>query len=45
MIGRDIRLNEIEGIEIYRRGATVPAKFHRYRNSCGVILIWKKERI
>ncbi|MDQ3605517.1 MAG: Plug and carboxypeptidase regulatory-like domain-containing protein [Gemmatimonadota bacterium] len=45
MIGLDIPLKDIEGIEIYRRGSSVPAKFHRLNNSCGVILIWKKERI
>lgn len=45
MIGVDIPLKDIEGIEIYRRGSGVPAKFHRMGNNCGVILIWKKERI
>ncbi len=45
MIGLDIPLKDIEGIEIYRRGSGVPAKFHRMGNNCGVILIWKKERI
>ena len=45
VLGAEVRLSEIEGIEIYRRGSGVPAKFHRLNNSCGVILIWKKEKI
>lgn len=45
VIDAEVELGEIEGVEIYRRGSAVPAKFHRYNNSCGVILIWKKERI
>jgi hypothetical protein len=45
VLGAEVELSEIEGIEIYRRGSTVPAKFHRLNNSCGVILIWKRERV
>jgi hypothetical protein len=43
VIGAEVALDEIEGIEIYRRGTTVPAAFHRMKNNCGVILIWKRE--
>lgn len=45
VIGFDVSLQEIEGIEIYRRGTGVPAKFQRGNSSCGVILIWKRERL
>jgi hypothetical protein len=44
VLSAEVRLEEIEGIEIYRRGSMVPAKFHRLNNSCGVILIWKRQR-
>lgn len=45
MIGIDLRPSEVEGIEIYRNSATVPARFRRTGASCGTILIWKRERI
>lgn len=35
---------EVEGIEIYRRGTAAPPQFRRGDN-CGVILIWKRERL
>lgn len=41
-IGFDVDLSEVEGIEIYRRGTGVPARFQRQHGSCGVILIWKR---
>lgn len=44
-IGVDIRPSEVEGIEVYRNGATVPARFRRAGPHCGTILIWKRERI
>jgi hypothetical protein len=44
VIGAEVSINEIEGIEIYRRGSTVPSTYSRLKNNCGVILIWKKER-
>ena len=45
VLGAEVSLGEIEGVEIYRRGSTVVPKFHRMHNSCGVILIWKKEKV
>lgn len=45
VLSSEISLNEVEGIEIYRRGSTVPAKFHRLNNTCGVVLIWKRESL
>jgi hypothetical protein len=44
-IGFDVELSEVEGIEIYRRGTGVPARFQRQHGSCGVILIWKREAL
>ena len=44
-IGFDVELSEVEGIEIYRRGAAVPARYQRQHGSCGVILIWKRESL
>ena len=44
-IGFDVDLNDVEGIEIYRRGTLVPSRFQRQRGSCGVILIWKRESL
>ena len=43
VIKLEVAPNEVEGIEIYRRGATVPPRFQRQHGSCGVILIWKRE--
>jgi hypothetical protein len=40
----EIMLHEIEGIEIYRRGATTAAQYQRMNGGCGVVLIWKKDR-
>lgn len=45
VVGLDVSLREIEGIEIYRRATGVPAKYQRRNNSCGVILIWRRERL
>jgi hypothetical protein len=44
VVGAEVMLQEIEGIEIYRRGATVASQYQRMNGGCGVILIWKKER-
>lgn len=44
-IGIDVRPSEVEGIEIYRSPSTVPARFRRTGDFCGVVLIWKRERI
>jgi hypothetical protein len=44
-VGFDVDLDEVEGIEIYRRGAGVPARFQRQHGSCGVILIWKRQSL
>lgn len=36
---------EVEGIEIYRRTTLAPAQYRRGHSNCGVVLIWKRERI
>jgi hypothetical protein len=45
MIGLDVRPQELEGIEVYRNGSSAPGKYTRGRAACGVILLWKRERI
>lgn len=44
VISLDLSVAEVEGIEIYRRGSAVPVQYKRGNDSCGVILIWKRER-
>lgn len=41
----DVRPQEIEGIEFYQGTLGVPSQFRRSNRNCGVILIWKRERI
>ncbi len=41
----DVRPQEIEGIEVYSGTAGLPPQFRRTNRNCGVILIWKRERI
>lgn len=45
IISLDISPAEVEGIEIYRRGSAVPVQYKRGDDACGVILIWKRERV
>jgi hypothetical protein len=42
VIKLDVAPDEVEGIEIYRRGTLAPPRFQRQHGSCGVILIWKR---
>lgn len=44
VIGAELRPQEIEGIEIYRNGTTAPAQYRRTNHTCGIILLWKRER-
>ncbi|MBW3656805.1 MAG: TonB-dependent receptor, partial [Gemmatimonadetes bacterium] len=44
-IDHEIRPSEIEGIEVYRRATTAPPEFRRPGANCGIVLIWKRERI
>jgi hypothetical protein len=32
----------IEGIEVYRSAAQIPAQFNRTSSSCGVVLVWTR---
>lgn len=45
VLGDDIRPNEVEGVEIYRRLSEVPAEYRKPGSECGVVLIWLKERV
>lgn len=45
LIGLDLRPSDVEGIEVYRSELGVPAKYRRAAGGCGVVLIWKRERI
>ncbi|MBW3654951.1 MAG: hypothetical protein KY444_02515, partial [Gemmatimonadetes bacterium] len=44
-IDHEVRPSEIEGIEVYRRGTLAPPEFRRPGANCGIVLIWKRERI
>ena len=43
-VPNDVRPDEVEGIEVYRRLSEVPVEFRRPGSECGVVLIWLKER-
>ena len=37
-------VSEYAGIEIYKGAATIPAEYNMTGSSCGVILMWTRER-
>ena len=39
-----MQVNEYAGIEIYKGPATIPAEYNMTGSSCGVILMWTRER-
>ncbi|HEX8905524.1 MAG TPA: Plug domain-containing protein, partial [Longimicrobiaceae bacterium] len=43
-VPNDVRPDEVEGIEVYRRLSEVPVEYRRPGADCGVVLIWLKER-
>ncbi|HEU4454617.1 MAG TPA: hypothetical protein VFR81_16235, partial [Longimicrobium sp.] len=45
VISNDVRPDEVEGIEVYRRATEIPPEFRRPGSECGVVLIWLKERV
>lgn len=45
VISNDVRPDEVEGIEIYRRATEIPPEFRRPGSECGVVLIWLKEQV
>jgi hypothetical protein len=42
-VPNDVRPDEVEGIEVYRRLPEVPVEYRRPGAECGVVLIWLKE--
>ncbi len=40
----DVLPGNVEGLEIYRGAATIPAQFNRGMAICGVVLVWTRER-
>jgi hypothetical protein len=42
-LGREISPYDLEGIEIYRSAAQVPAQYGGANSSCGVILLWTRK--
>jgi hypothetical protein len=44
-VPNDVRPDEVEGIEVYRRLSEVPVEYRRPGAECGVVLIWLKERV
>lgn len=45
VISTEVDVREVEGIEIYRRITTAPPQFRRGGEVCGIVLIWKREKI
>lgn len=45
IISNDIRPDEVEGVEIYRRLAEVPSQYRRPGAECGVIAIWRRDSL
>jgi hypothetical protein len=45
VISNEVDVREVEGIEVYRSVAMAPPQYRRTGNYCGVILIWKREKI
>jgi len=39
----EVGLDDLEAIEVYD-AATVPAQFSRFGASCGVVLLWTREK-
>ncbi len=38
----DVRADDVEGVEVYRGAAGIPAEFNRNTSGCGVIVIWTR---
>ncbi|HET6763051.1 MAG TPA: hypothetical protein VFH27_05245 [Longimicrobiaceae bacterium] len=45
VISAEVDVREVEGVEVYRRVAMAPPQFRRTGEYCGVVLIWKREKI
>ena len=45
VISAEVDVREVEGVEVYRRVAMAPPQFRRTGDFCGVVLIWKREKI
>jgi hypothetical protein len=45
VIAAEVDVREVEGVEVYRRVALAPPQFRRTGDYCGVIVIWKREKI
>jgi hypothetical protein len=45
VISAEVDVREVEGVEVYRRVAMAPPQFRRTGEYCGVIVIWKREKI
>jgi hypothetical protein len=39
-----LNVDQFAGVEYYAGGASIPAKYNRVGSSCGVILLWTRER-
>ena len=45
VISAEVDVREVEGVEVYRRVALAPPQFRRTGDYCGVVVIWKREKI
>jgi hypothetical protein len=39
-LGDEVQPGDVQGVEIYRTAAEVPAEFRRQGSECGVVLVW-----
>jgi hypothetical protein len=37
-----IRVDELAGVEVYKRGFDVPTEFRGFRNTCGAVVMWSR---
>jgi hypothetical protein len=45
VISAEVDVREVEGVEVYRRVSLAPPQFRRTGDYCGVVVIWKREKI
>jgi len=39
-----MRVDQFAGVEFYPGGATIPSQYNKTGSSCGVLLLWTRER-
>ena len=41
---QQMRVDQFAGVEFYPGGATIPSQYNKTGSSCGVLLLWTRER-